>query len=104
MLMDTQAVLISNPKTAYPELVETVRRRLAGYQTAQRFVMCTYNVHRDNLNEVRAPPAAIVAPAPHRHRAAPPPRRHRVASAAASPAPTPSLPRPALTPAWPRLS
>jgi len=24
--MDTQAVLISNPKTAYPELVETVRR------------------------------------------------------------------------------
>ena len=26
MLMDTQAVLISNPKTAYPELVETVRR------------------------------------------------------------------------------
>lgn len=51
VLMNTQAVLISNPKTAYPELVETVRRRLAGYQTAQRFVMCTYNVHRDNLNE-----------------------------------------------------
>merc|ERR1719272_249159 len=51
VLMNTQAVLISNPKTAYPELVETVRRRLAGYQTAQRFVMCTYNVHRSNLNE-----------------------------------------------------
>jgi hypothetical protein len=81
VLMDTQAVLISNPKTAYPELVETVRRRLAGYQTAQRFVMCTYNVHRDNLNEVRATPAATVAPAPHRHRAGsatpPAPRRQR---------------------------
>lgn len=51
VLMNTQAVLISNPKTAYPELVETVRRRLAGYQTAQRFVMCTYNVHRSNLAE-----------------------------------------------------
>ena len=79
--MDTQAVLISNPKTAYPELVETVRRRLAGYQTAQRFVMCTYNVHRDNLNEVRATPAATIAPAPHRHRAGsatpPAPRRQR---------------------------
>jgi len=49
VLMDTQAVLISNPHTAHPELVETVRRRLAGYLTAQRFVMCTYNVHRDNL-------------------------------------------------------
>ena len=96
--MDTQAVLISNPKTAYPELVETVRRRLAGYQTAQRFVMCTYNVHRDNLNEVRAPRCHRSA------RAAPPPCRHRVASAAASPAPAPSLPRPALTPACPRLS
>lgn len=82
VLMDTQAVLISNPKTSYPELVETVRRRLGGYQTAQRFVMCTYNVHRDNLNEVRAPPP------PHRRcrrcrrvarvaRAAPPPRRQR---------------------------
>ena len=85
VLMDTQAVLISNPKTSYPELVETVRRRLGGYQTAQRFVMCTYNVHRDNLNEVRAPPP------PHRQRrrcrpvarvarvarAAPPPRRQR---------------------------
>ena len=81
VLMNTQAVLISNPKTAYPELVETVRRRLAGYQTAQRFVMCTYNVHRDNLNEVRATPAATVAPAPHRHRAGsatpPAPRRQR---------------------------
>ena len=42
-------MLISNPHTAHPELVETVRRRLAGYLTAQRFVMCTYNVHRDNL-------------------------------------------------------
>ena len=49
-------MLISNPHTAYPELVEKVRRRLAGYQTAQKYVMCTYNVHRDNLNEVRAPP------------------------------------------------
>ena len=58
-----------------------MRRRLAGYQTAQRFVMCTYNVHRDNLNEVRATPAATVAPAPHRHRAGsatpPAPRRQR---------------------------
>jgi ATP phosphoribosyltransferase len=51
VLMNTQAVLISNPHTVYPELVETVRRRLAGYLTAQRFVMCTYNVHRSNLNE-----------------------------------------------------
>lgn len=48
-VMNTQAVLISNPQTAYPELVETVRRRLAGYLTASRYLMVTYNVHRSNL-------------------------------------------------------
>ena len=91
VLMNTQAVLISNPKTAYPELVETVRRRLAGYQTAQRFVMCTYNVHRDNLNEVRAPLLAA-APLP------PPPRRPR-RTATVPPAPPPHhQPRPAARP------
>ena len=83
VLMNTQAVLISNSKTAYPELVETVRRRLAGYQTAQRFFMCTYNVHRDNLNEVRAHPPAAPPPPPSPPRR----RRRRRRRAAASPAP-----------------
>jgi len=50
VVMKTQAVLISNPHTRHPELVETVRRRLAGYLTAQRYVMITYNVHQASLS------------------------------------------------------
>lgn len=48
-IMKTQAVLVSNPQTAYPELVEKIRKRLAGYLTASRYVMITYNVHRSTL-------------------------------------------------------
>ena len=35
------------------ELIEVVRRRLAGYLTASRYVMITYNVHRAALAQAR---------------------------------------------------
>jgi len=56
-ILKTQAVLVSNPHTAYPELVEKIRKRLAGYLTASRYVMITYNVHRSTL-----PQASKVTP------------------------------------------
>merc|ERR1719497_212817 len=51
-VLKTQCVLIANPHsqtTAKRELIEVVRRRIAGYLTASRYVMVTYNVHRAAL-------------------------------------------------------
>merc|ERR1719476_255329 len=47
-VMTSQAVLIMNPKTKHVELCELIRRRIAGWITAQSWVMVTYNVHRFN--------------------------------------------------------
>lgn len=52
VVLKTQAVLIGNPHTKHPELCEVVRRRLAGWLTAQSWVLMTYNVHRTNLKNV----------------------------------------------------
>lgn len=53
-VMHTQTVLIANPHTTdNSELVETIRKRIAGYLTADRYVMVTYNVHRRNLDKCK---------------------------------------------------
>merc|ERR1711933_289049 len=54
VIMKSQCVLVCNPRTKHPELVEIVRRRLAGYLTAQSWVLVTYNVHRSKLKTVEA--------------------------------------------------
>merc|ERR1719215_115997 len=54
VIMKSQSVLICNPRTKHTELVDLVRRRIAGYLTAQSWVMVTYNVHRSNLKRVEA--------------------------------------------------
>ncbi|KAL3894464.1 MAG: hypothetical protein SGPRY_013802 [Prymnesium sp.] len=56
-VLKTQCVLISNPHSEQTELIELVRRRIAGYMTASRYVMITYNVHRAALKE-----ATVVTP------------------------------------------
>ncbi|KAJ8599565.1 hypothetical protein CTAYLR_004652 [Chrysophaeum taylorii] len=53
VVMHTQTVLIANPHAVSAELVETVRKRIAGYLTATTWVMCTYNVHRENLERCK---------------------------------------------------
>jgi len=50
-VLSTQCVLIANPSTEHKEMVEVIRRRLAGFLTASRFVMITYNVHRATLKQ-----------------------------------------------------
>lgn len=49
VVMRSEAVLISNPHTKHPELVNLIRRRINGYMVAQGWVMLTYNVERANL-------------------------------------------------------
>jgi ATP phosphoribosyltransferase len=46
----TEQVLISNPHTKHPEMVEKIRRRIAGYLMAQRYVMLYYNIDREQLD------------------------------------------------------
>lgn len=51
-IMQTQSVLIANKKTPHAELIETIRKRIAGYVTATQYVMVTFNVSRENQEEV----------------------------------------------------
>lgn len=52
-IMETQTVLIANPHAKNPVLIETIRKRIAGYLTADRYVMVTYNVHRKDLEKCK---------------------------------------------------
>merc|ERR1711862_191417 len=54
VVMKSQAVLIANPNTKHPDLVEVVRKRIAGHLVAKHWVMITYNVPRTLLAEVKA--------------------------------------------------
>lgn len=51
-VISTQAVLISNPHTEHQDIVNLIKRRVEGYITATKYVMISYNVHNDLLDEV----------------------------------------------------
>ncbi|KAJ3118087.1 ATP phosphoribosyltransferase (ATP-PRTase) (ATP-PRT) [Physocladia obscura] len=57
-VLTTEAVLICNPtKHINNPLIEKIRRRIEGVITAQRFVLCTYNVPRTKLaNAIKITP------------------------------------------------
>nr|CCA17253.1 unnamed protein product [Albugo laibachii Nc14] len=48
-ILETEAVLIANPKSKKEKLIETVRRRMLGYLTAMQYKMITYNIHMEKL-------------------------------------------------------
>lgn len=53
-LVTSEAVLISNPrKHSNNPLVETIKRRIEGVITAQKYVICTYNILRSNLSNAK---------------------------------------------------
>lgn len=49
VVMKSETVLIANPHTEHKALVELLLQRITGYQTAQSWVMVTYNICRDHL-------------------------------------------------------
>ena len=53
-IMHTQTVLIANKHSKHTELIELLRKRLAGYLTASRYMMVIYNVKRADLAKVQA--------------------------------------------------
>lgn len=52
-IMQTQTVLISNPHTQVPDLVEKIHKRILGYIVAKKYHLITYNVSRDLLEEAK---------------------------------------------------
>jgi ATP phosphoribosyltransferase len=48
-VMESTAVLIKSKSPSNPELVEMIAARIKGVITAQKYVLCTYNIERKNL-------------------------------------------------------
>jgi len=51
-VLNTEAVLIKASSPKHPhhaELISTITKRIAGVVAASKYVVCQYNVHRDNL-------------------------------------------------------
>ncbi|TYZ66911.1 hypothetical protein PybrP1_013183 [[Pythium] brassicae (nom. inval.)] len=52
-ILDTEAVLISNPHTPRPQLVRKIHQRFLGYLTATKYKMVTYNISRERLEDAK---------------------------------------------------
>ncbi|THW62474.1 ATP phosphoribosyltransferase [Aureobasidium pullulans] len=50
-VLETTAILIRSKKPSNPDLVNLIATRIRGVITAQKFVLCTYNVQRSNLDQ-----------------------------------------------------
>ncbi|TQV96017.1 hypothetical protein V2A60_001173 [Cordyceps javanica] len=50
-VVESSAILIKSTKPSNPELVELIASRIRGVITAQKFVLCQYNVERSKLVE-----------------------------------------------------
>jgi ATP phosphoribosyltransferase len=56
-VLDTQAILISNPHSEHKAIVNLLQRRIEGFITATKFSMIIYNVSNDLLEAaVKATP------------------------------------------------
>ncbi|KAI8819254.1 HisG-domain-containing protein [Fimicolochytrium jonesii] len=73
-LLTSEAVLIANsakyrstnPASAHLALIDTLRRRIEGVVSAQKYLLCNYNIHREKVKEaIKITPgrkAATVSP------------------------------------------
>lgn len=52
-VVDSQSVLIKSRNPSNVELVELIAARIRGVITAQRFVLCQYNIERSRLVEAK---------------------------------------------------
>ncbi len=52
-VVDSTAVLISSKHPSDPKLINILANRIRGVITAQKYVLCTYNVERRLLDRVR---------------------------------------------------
>lgn len=50
-IMDTECVFVSNPHTEHGDMVKTIKARLDGYITAQRYILMVYNMPKSGLKD-----------------------------------------------------
>lgn len=50
-IMDTQAVLIANPRSSQRSLIDKIHQRIVGFTLAQQNVMLTYNIMESLLRQ-----------------------------------------------------
>lgn len=48
-VVESTAVLIRSKRPSDPKLVDIIAKRIQGVITAQKYVLCTYNVERSNV-------------------------------------------------------
>lgn len=53
-VVESSAILIKSKSPSNPELVELIASRIGGVISAQRFVLCQYNIPRPRLSEATA--------------------------------------------------
>ena len=53
-VVESTAVLIRSKTPSDPKLVDIIANRIRGVITAQKYVLCTYNVERKNLDQARS--------------------------------------------------
>ncbi|KAI0464558.1 ATP phosphoribosyltransferase (ATP-PRTase) (ATP-PRT) [Komagataella kurtzmanii] len=51
-VLSTSAYLISSKHPQHPELMDTIKERIEGVLTAQKYVLCNYNAPRGNLPQL----------------------------------------------------
>ncbi|KAF4309165.1 ATP phosphoribosyltransferase (ATP-PRTase) (ATP-PRT) [Botryosphaeria dothidea] len=52
-VIETTAILIKSKKPSDPKLVDLIAARIRGVITAQKYVLCTYNIERNQLTAAR---------------------------------------------------
>lgn len=62
VVMESETVLIMNPKSKHRSTVEKIRKRIKGFITAKNKSMLTYNVTKDNLSDAIAVTPGSKAP------------------------------------------
>jgi len=50
-ILETEAILISNPKSEHKDILSMLKRRISGYITAQKYVMIMFNVSNELLDK-----------------------------------------------------
>lgn len=53
-VVDSQAVLIKSKSPSNTELIDLITARIRGVITAQKYVLCQYNIERARLAEAKA--------------------------------------------------
>lgn len=53
-ILDTQAILISNPNSTHKDLIARLKNRIEGYITATKYVMIVYNVANEFMDKAIA--------------------------------------------------